>query len=75
MSWRIMVTCYECGGDGRETCTNPDHTRENKNGDMVRVNFNFCCPVCGYSENGKVPNGGTCSVCNGTGAISAEVNT
>jgi hypothetical protein len=60
--------CPDCGGDGKETCNNPDHGFIGGiGGEISRLG----CPVCGHDENYKVPNGGDCETCNGTGAIRA----
>jgi hypothetical protein len=62
-------TCPDCGGDGKETCNNPDHgfyagmTRPGSDEDRIG------CPCCGHDPNYKVPNGGKCERCNGTGKI------
>ena len=61
--------CYMCGGDGKETCNNPDH------GFMSAVSgetYRLGCPVCGHDENHKVPNGGVCEVCNGVGKLKVQ---
>lgn len=64
-----LVTCPVCNGDGKETCTNPDH------GLIGALNFNeigrLGCPCCGHDPKHKVPNGGACEVCNGFGAINS----
>jgi len=62
------VICPECNGDGKETCTNPDHGFINSLTwtDVGRLG----CPCCGHDPYHKVPNGGNCNVCNGTGKIS-----
>lgn len=58
--------CETCGGDGKETCTNPDHGFIGAmGGDVGRLG----CPVCGHDENHKVINGGKCEDCNGTGYV------
>jgi len=60
----VIETCFLCGGDGKETCSNPDHGFiSGMPGDTGRLG----CPVCGHDDNHKVPNGGSCEVCNGTG--------
>lgn len=56
--------CEDCGGDGKDTCNNPDHGFiEAMPGEIGRLG----CPVCGHDEDYKVPNGGDCEICNGTG--------
>lgn len=66
--FEVILKCPCCGGDGKETCTNPDH------GFLNEMSFHeigrLGCPVCGHDENHKVKNGGNCDVCNGTGKIS-----
>ncbi len=64
-----MVVCPLCNGDGKETCNNPDHGFINMaGGDLQRIG----CPCCGHDEDHKVPNGGDCDVCNGTGEVTEE---
>jgi len=64
-----LEDCETCGGDGKETCNNPDHGFiEALGGEIGRLG----CPVCGHDENYKVPNGGKCEDCNGTGKIHAR---
>lgn len=58
------VICETCGGDGKETCNNPDHAFIDAVGGET---YRLGCPVCGHDENHKVPNGGNCEDCNGTG--------
>lgn len=56
--------CQSCGGDGRETCSNPDHGFIGAvGGEIGRLG----CPVCGHDPYCKVPDGGDCEECNGTG--------
>ena len=62
--------CPACGGDGKETCNNPDHgfiesMPGNRGWDLGRLG----CPICGHDENHKVPHGGKCENCNGTGKV------
>jgi hypothetical protein len=59
--------CETCGGDGKETCTNPDHNFIDAMSfhDIGRIG----CPVCGHDPKYKVPNGGNCEDCNGTGKV------
>ena len=67
MKTGCLVECPECRGDGKETCTNPDHgligalsfRDEGRNG----------CPVCGHDPKCKVPNGGDCEICSGSGMV------
>lgn len=61
-----MTECPDCGGDGRETCNNPDHGFITvAGGEIGRLG----CPICGHDEFHKVPGGGACETCNGTGEI------
>jgi len=66
--------CPDCGGDGKETCSNPDHgfiyvlgglESGLPGSDVGRLG----CPVCGHDPDHKVPNGGNCETCNGTGRV------
>lgn len=62
-----LIICETCGGDGKETCSNPDHGFiSGMGGELYRLG----CPVCGHDENHKIKNGGICEDCNGTGKIS-----
>lgn len=63
-----LVKCPVCGGDGKETCDNPDHGFIGAIGGEIR---RLGCPVCGHDENFKVPGGGDCFECNGVGKVSA----
>ena len=62
-----QCVCFVCGGDGKETCTNPDH------GFISMLSFHDVgrvgCPVCGHDPNHKVKNGGSCECCNGLGKL------
>lgn len=61
-----MKDCWMCGGDGKETCDNPDHGFISSfGGEIGRLG----CPVCGYDPNFKVKGGGKCEICNGTGKL------
>jgi len=66
----LYAVCPECGGDGKETCTNPDH------GFINAFSFNdigrIGCPCCGHDDNHKVPNGGKCEVCEGNGKVTMK---
>ena len=59
--------CFVCGGDGKETCTNPDH------GFISMVSFHdvgrLGCPCCGHDPNHKIKNGRNCECCNGLGKL------
>jgi hypothetical protein len=64
--------CGVCGGDGKETCSNPDHGFISAMpGDTGRLG----CPVCGHDPNHKVKNGGQCDECNGTGLTAIPLST
>lgn len=63
--------CPVCNGDGKETCTNPDHGFYN----MISFNYDACnggkgCPVCGWDEKHKVPGDRPCEACDGLGVLS-----
>lgn len=59
--------CPDCGGDGKETCHNPDH------GFLLAMSFHdigrLGCPVCGHNPRGKVASDGPCLSCNGKGFV------
>lgn len=58
--------CDACGGDGKETCQNPDHGFISAMpGDIGRLG----CPVCGHDENHKILDGGDCEECDGDGSL------
>jgi len=61
------VICPLCGGDGKETCTNPDHVFLSAFGftDIGRIG----CPCCGHDPHHKIKNGGKCELCNGNGDL------
>lgn len=67
----VEITCFVCGGDGKETCTNPDH------GFIEMLSFHdvgrLGCPVCGHHPHHKVKNGGNCECCNGVGKLNYEI--
>ena len=58
MTANVYAVCPECGGDGKETCTNPDHGLISALSwhDIGRIG----CPCCGHDPGHKVPNGGKC---------------
>lgn len=59
-----VLVCGECGGDGRETCNNPDHGLiDAVGGEIGRLG----CPVCGHSSDHKTEY--KCGKCNGTGRL------
>ena len=54
--------CEACGGDGIETCDNPDHGFITAfGGEIGRLG----CPCCGHDPNHKMS--GPCPDCSGTG--------
>ncbi len=57
--------CLDCGGDGKETCHNPDH------GFISALSFHDIgrvgCPCCGHDPDHKIKNGGECDTCDGKG--------
>jgi hypothetical protein len=63
--------CETCGGDGKETCNNPDHGLIGAMGfhDIGRIG----CPVCGHDPNFKVKNGGACDQCDGKGKVAVPL--
>jgi hypothetical protein len=66
----LYAVCPECGGDGKETCTNPDHGFISALGwhDIGRIG----CPCCGHDPDHKVYNGGKCEVCDGNGKVTMK---
>lgn len=66
----MKVKCPDCGGDGLETCHNPDH------GFLAALSFTdlgrIGCPCCGHHPKGKVRGGGPCDTCNGAKEIEEE---
>lgn len=63
------VKCLDCGGDGRETCNNPDHGFiDGVGGEIGRLG----CPGCGYDVKRKIPGGGDCLPCRGTGKMTVR---
>lgn len=62
MSEGSPKACQACGGDGIETCTNPDHGFiDAVGGEVGRLG----CPVCGHHPRYKTRY--PCPECNGTG--------
>lgn len=54
--------CPACGGDGIETCDNPDHSFIGAlGGEVSRLG----CPCCGHDPNFKMS--GPCPECAGSG--------
>lgn len=60
-----MYICPACGGDGIETCNNPDH------GFIAALDFHevgrLGCPCCGHHPEFKMQ--GVCDTCNGSGQV------
>lgn len=65
-----LYICPCCNGDGKETCTNPDHGFISAMGfhDIGRLG----CPVCGHDPKHKVKNGGPCISCDGAGRVTID---
>lgn len=65
--FEIYYRCPACGGDGKETCNNPDHGFiEAMPGETGRLG----CPVCGHDPKHKVNRGkNTCPECGGHGHV------
>jgi hypothetical protein len=64
--WKLSIieTCPACGGDGKETCDNPDHGFIDAiGGETGRLG----CPCCGHDPEHKIPKGGDCFLCLGKG--------
>lgn len=74
----LDVRCFSCGGDGKETCNNPDHGFLSAMNGVLNANESRC-PVCGHSDDHKIrryvdgkfiqPD---CYECNGTGILNYE---
>lgn len=62
-----MFKCPDCGGDGKETCHNPDHSFIDMLSfhDIGRIG----CPVCGHDPKHKVKGENPCETCCGSGQI------
>jgi len=63
-------SCPDCGGDGIETCTNPDHGLicALSSHDIGRIG----CPLCGHRDDHKII-GSECPACNGSGKIKSQL--
>lgn len=63
-----IYLCPDCGGDGIETCHNPDHSF------ITALDFHevgrLGCPCCGHDTNFKM--NGKCYTCSGIGLVSEE---
>lgn len=73
----MNIICPACGGDGKETCNNPDHGFISSLG--FRDEGRLGCPVCGHDPKHKVyysKNGQRiqydCTTCNGSGRVDQE---
>lgn len=61
----LQYRCPDCGGDGKETCHNPDHGFIGAmGGEMARLG----CPCCGHNRDYKMK--GDCETCGGKGDVS-----
>lgn len=67
----VKVGCPLCWGDGEERCENPDHGFISAcPGDIGRIG----CPGCGHDPYHRVPNGGSCRLCGGSGLVWQSVS-
>lgn len=66
------VICPCCGGDGKETCHNPDHGFFGLINSLGYGANESACPCCGHDPNHKVKNGGDCELCEGAGVVSEQ---
>lgn len=58
--------CSACGGDGIETCGNPDHGFIDALSGLAGIDIGrLGCPGCGHDPKHKMR--GKCPECNGTG--------
>ena len=67
----LCAVCPDCGGDGKETCHNPDHGFIHGMMGWHEIG-RLGCPVCGHDPNGKVKNGGKCETCDGVGRVTIK---
>lgn len=73
--------CPDCGGDGNETCHNPDHGF--LEGVLIIMGANeSACPVYGHNPDHKITKGNSkkrrdeyckCYTCKGQGKVSKEI--
>jgi hypothetical protein len=67
----LQYRCPDCGGDGKETCHNPDHGFLVGMGGAGLMGANeSACPCCGHDPNFKVKGGRECETCGGKGDVS-----
>lgn len=64
-----LIRCLDCGGDGIETCRNPDH------GFLDAIHFTdqgrIGCPGCGHDTYFKIRNS-ACPTCDGSKKTSLD---
>lgn len=69
VEYELRIKCPQCGGDGKETCNNPDHGLIDAiGGETGRLG----CPGCGHDPNHKTAagrKGAPCFICDGSGCI------
>lgn len=63
--------CPDCGGDGVETCHNPDHGFLRGVIGAVYSANESACPCCGHHPDFKMK--GICETCKGTGRVDKDV--
>ena len=72
----LYAVCPDCGGDGKETCHNPDHGFLSGVMSIMGANES-ACPCCGHDEDHKmkkyIGNGkyeyNKCETCKGVGRV------
>ena len=67
----LYALCPDCGGDGIETCHNPDHGFLSGVMSIMGANES-ACPCCGHDEDHKMRNG-KCETCNTKGRVTQKV--
>jgi len=76
----LYAVCPDCGGDGKETCHNPDHGFLSGVLSIMGANES-ACPCCGHDSEHKIKKyigGGKyeynkCETCNGVGRVTRQV--
>lgn len=77
----IKYDCPDCGGDGNETCHNPDHGFLEGVMSLKGANES-ACPCCGHNEDYKITKYNketekreycTCYTCNGSGSVTESI--